>query len=464
MKRLRKPLLPLLLAAAFGQAHAALDATACKPAPASLKPGAVQEAAARLAAARNAPGERRFALADALADLALLSARQNGSPDTASDGNPAPAELLRDALAIWTGAPRSMEAARTLQARGIDFFNSRQCGLARDLLEPALRMAGAVAGPNGPESLAIGQDLLRIALAKSDGSQIRRYAPAMKAALEARRRPLEAQDEQAVLALVDFFYGQPDDNPQDILQAETLAQRGLALTAGTATSARRLLSFRLASIYYAQLRFAEGEALRTELAAGRPAPALPKDAFARQREELVALVREHELQAALRMARMVVAQRQAAFDASREALARAEAALARLKAQQEPAGVTPALTEAQRTSAQGRLWHDTEALQLAQARSYLGEIQHAMGELDAAAGTYEAALAGFAEGRVGDWKDRVRTRSDLAILYRMRGDAARAIPLQQQVLDELLPVLGEAHPDVKEARAELALLRKLQGG
>jgi hypothetical protein len=46
----------------------------------------------------------------------------------------------------------------------------------------------------------------------------------------------------------------------------------------------------------------------------------------------------------------------------------------------------------------------------------------------------------------------------------MRGDVARALPLQQQVLDELLPLVGEDHPDVQEARAELALLHKLQKG
>jgi len=459
-----KHLLSLLLAAAACHAHAALDATACKPGPGNLKPGAIQEASARLAAARSEPGERRFALADALADLALLSARQNGSPDIATDGNPAPAELLREALAIWTGAPRSMDTARTLQARGADFFNSRQCRLGRELLEPALRLSSAVAGPDDPASVAIAQDLLRIALAQNDGSQIRRLAPAMKTGLEARKRPLDPQDEQTVLALVDFFYAQPDDRPEDIQLAEYLAQRGLALSAGTATSARRLLSYRLVSIHYARLRYADGEALRTQLAAGRPAPAVSKDAFMRQREELIALVRKGQLQAALDMARTVVAQRQQAFDTSGEALAQAEAAQARIQTQQDPAPATSAQTQAGLAVAQARTWRNTETLWLAQARSYLGEIQHAMGDLDAAAGAYEAALAGFGDGRSGNWRDRTRTRSDLAIVYRTRGDVARALALQQQVLDELLPLVGEDHPDVKEARAELALLRARQHG
>ncbi|MGB9110510.1 MAG: tetratricopeptide repeat protein, partial [Telluria sp.] len=87
-----------------------------------------------------------------------------------------------------------------------------------------------------------------------------------------------------------------------------------------------------------------------------------------------------------------------------------------------------------------------------------------MGDLDGAASAYEAALAGFAEAGSVSWQDRTRTRSDLAILYRTRGDVARALPLQQQVVDELLLLVGEDHPDVKEARAELALLRKLQKG
>jgi tetratricopeptide (TPR) repeat protein len=465
--RLRRPLkhlLSLLLAAAACHAHAALDAAACKPGPGNLKPGAVQEAAARLAAARSEPGERRFALADALADLALLSARQSGSPDLAADGNPAPAELLREALAIWTGAPPSMDIARTLQARGAGFFNSRQCRLGRELLEPALRLSSAVAGPGDPASVAIAQDLLRIALAQNDGSGIRRLAPAMKTGLEARKQPLEPQDQQTVLALVDFFYAQPDDHPEDIQLAEYLAQRGLALTSGTAASARRLLSYRLASIYYAQRRYADGEALRAQLAAGRPAPAGSGDAFMRQREELIALVRKGQLQAALDMARTVVEQRRQAFDASGEALAQAEAAQARIQAQQDPAPARPAQTQAGLAVAQARTWRNTETFWLAQARSYLGEIQQAMGDLEAAAGAYEEALAGFGDGRTSNWRDRTRTRSDLAIIYRTRGDDARALALQQQVLDELLPLVGEDHPDVKEARAELALLHGRQHG
>jgi tetratricopeptide (TPR) repeat protein len=456
-----KRLLSLLLATAACHAHAAPDATTCKPGPGNLKPGAVQEATARLAAARSQPGERQFALADALADLALLSARQNGSPDIATDGNPAAADLLREALTIWTGAPRSAALARTLQARGVEFFNSQQCRLSRELLEPALRLSSEAAGPGDPASAAIAHDLLRVGLAQGDGPLVRRLAPAATAELDARTRPLDPQDEETVLALVDFFYRQPGDSRQDLELAEHLAQRGQALSAPGAP-ARRLLSYRLASIYYAELRYADGEALRARLAGERPAPLTPKDEFARQREALIALVRKGDLRAALGMARALVDQRQQVFDASRQALAQAEAA--RVEAQKDPALPGQALSQALRASAQAPMRQNTETFWLAQARSYLGEILHALGDFDGAASAYEAALAGFGEGRTGNWRDRTRTRSDLAILYRTRGDIARALPLQQQVLDELLPLVGEDHPDVKEARAEIALLQKLQQG
>jgi hypothetical protein len=465
MIRQMKRLLPLLLAAAFGHAQAALDATACKPRYNALTPGALQEASGRLAAARSQPGDQQLVLAGALADLALLSARQNGSPDIATDGNPAPAELLRQALAIWNAAPPSVTLAGTLQTRGVAFFNSQQCQLGREVLESALRQSSAAAGPNDPASMAIAQDLLRVGLAQRDDALVRRLAPAAKAALDARRQPLDAYDEQTVLALVDFFYSQPGDSAQDLRQAEQLAQRGLALTTpGTATSARRLLSYWLVSIYYAQLRYAEGEALRSQLAGDRPDPFAHWNEFGRQREALIALVRKGELQAALDLARMQQAQRQQALDASRQALAQAEAAEAQVKAQQEPALADAAVLQARRVTAQARARRNAETLSLAQVRSCLGEILHAMGELDGAASAYESALAGFAEARSVSWKDRTRTRSDLAILYRTRGDVARALPLQQQVLDELLPLVGEDHPDVQEARAELALLRKLQKG
>jgi tetratricopeptide (TPR) repeat protein len=456
-----KRLLPLLLAAAFGHAHAALNAAACKPGYNPLPAGAVQEASTRLAAARIQPGERQLALADALADLALLSARQNGSPDAATDGNPAASDLLGQALAIWNTAPPGTALARTLQERGRAFFNSQQCGLGREVLESALRLSRASAGPNDPASVAIAQDLLRIGLAQSDGLLVRRLAPAAMAALDARTQPLDPQDEQTVLALIDFFYSQPGDSQQDLDQAEHLAQRGLALTTpGTATSARRVLSYRLASIHYAQLRYADGEALRIQLASGRPDSLARKDAFGRQRDELVALVRKGDLQAALVMARAQLDQRRLAFETSRQARIQAEAAQA--QEQQGPDVDKSAVTQAVRNSAQARMRQNAETLRLAQTGSYLGEILHAMGDLDGAAAAYEAALAGFVDGRNAGWEDRTRTRSDLAILYRMRGDVARALPLQQQVLDELLPLVGEEHPDVKEARAEIALLQKSQ--
>jgi tetratricopeptide (TPR) repeat protein len=461
MIRQMKRLLPLLLAAAFGQAHAALDATACKPRYNALTPGAIQEASSRLAAVRSQPGEHQLVLAAALADLALLSARQNGSPDIATDGNPAPAELLRQALAIWNAAPPSATLAGTLQTHGGAFFNSQQCQLGREVLESALRVSSTAAGPNAPGSVAIAQDLLRVGLAQRDDALVRRLAPSAKAALDARRQPLDPQDEQTVLALVDFFYSQPGDSQEDLQQAEHFAQRGLGLTTpGTATSARRLLSYRLVSIYYAQLRYAEGEALRIQLASARPDPFGAKNGFGRQQDELIALVRKGELQAALGMARTMLDQRQQAFDASRQALAQATAAEAQLD--RTPATPSPALSQALRTSVNARARHDSATLALAKVRSYLGEILHAMGDLDGAAAAYEAALAGFAEGSSANWQERTRTRSDLAILYRMRGDAARALTLQQQVLDELLPLLGEDHPDVKEARVELALLHKQQ--
>jgi tetratricopeptide (TPR) repeat protein len=463
MTRQMKRLLPLLLATVFGQAHAALDAAACKPRYTALTPGAIQEASSRLAAARSQPGEQQLVLAGALADLALVSARQNGSPDIATDGSPAPAELLRQALAIWNTAPPSATLAGTLQTRGDAFFNSQQCQLGREVLESALRVSGAAVGPDAPGSVAIAQDLLRVGLAQRDDALVRRLAPVAKAALDARRQPLDPQDEQTVLALVDFFYSQPGDSEQDLRQAEQLAKRGLALTTpGTATSARRLLSYRLVSIYYAQLRYADGEALRIQLAGDRPNPFDAKNGFVRQQKDLMALVRKGELQAALSMARTMLDQRQQAFDASRQALAQAVAAEAQLD--RTPATPSPALSLALGASVKARARQNGALIALAQTRSYLGEILHAMGDLDGAAAAYEAALAGFTEGGGANWQDRTRTRSDLAILYRTRGDVARALPLQQQVLDELLPLVGEDHPDVQEARAELALLRKLQKG
>lgn len=430
-----KRILTLLLAAALGHAHAAdaaLDATACQPGFASLPPGAVQQASARLAAARSEPGKQKLALADALAGLALLSARQNGAPDIATDGNPSAAALLREALAIWNAARPSPLLALRLRVHGLALFNSRQCPLGREVLEAALRVSSAAAGADASASVEIAHDLLRIGLAQRDETLVRRLAPTARAALDGRFMPLGARDAETILALVDFLYGQPGDSRQDLREAEQLALRVLALSvSGKGAPTQRELGYRLAGIYYAQLRYAEAEALRVQLARGRPDPLSLQDPFARRRNELVALVRQGELQAALGMARALVEER-------RRAVTQAEAA-------------NPSPAPARRNA---------EAARLALAHGYLAEILHATGQLDEAAAAYGAALAGYAEGRGVGWEDRTRTRSGLAILYRTRGEHARALALQQQVLDELLPLVGEQHPDVQEARAELALLGK----
>jgi tetratricopeptide (TPR) repeat protein len=495
--------LPLLFAAVFCNAHAALDASACTQRPVKVSPDALRDASARLSAARHQPGERQMALADALAGLALLSSRLSGTRNIAADDNPSPEALLREALEIWHGRPGDAALARALHVRGLEFFDSQQCWFGQLVLGEALRQSKAALGPNDPASVAISQDLLRIALAQGAGSSVRQLAPVAAAALETRSRPLDAQDEQMVLALVDFFYSQPDDNRQDLQQAERLAQRGLALS-GAGMPGRRLLAYRLASIYYAQGRHAEGEAVRSQLVGDRPDTYKPQVGIERQREALAALVRKGDLPGALNKARALVGERELAFDASTKALVQAETALAqsvtvtmarpqvapaaalvppppaRPAAGQAPAQQTaqpviwqsvrhaepPAgqaglpLSPAQLASAQARHRRNMDIFWLAQARSYLGEILHAMGDLDGAAGAYEAALAGFGEGRTNNWRERTRTRSDLAIVYRMRGDVTRALSLQQQVLDELLPLVGEDHPDVKEAREEIALLKK----
>lgn len=455
-------LLPLLLAAALVPAHAASAADACRALPvAGLDPAAVQQAGARLAAARSHPSER-LALADALSGLALASVRRSGRPDLGIDGNPAPAELVRDSVALWNTARPDAGLARAVQERGIDFFNIGQCELGRDVLEAALRLSDAGAGSQDQPGARIAEDLLRVALAMRDDVRIRQRAPAVMAALEASPRPMDPSAAHLLVALVDHFATQPETREPDLRLAEQFAQRGLALLpADMPTAARRLLSWRLVSIYYAEARYADGEALRARLLAGQPAPAVRKDEFTLQREAMAALVRKGDLNGALGLARSALESRVQAFQASGQAVGDADFALA--QARQDAATPKATLADLARASAQAHTRENTERLRLAETRSHLGEILHAMGDLDGAAAAYQQALAGFPEAGTLRTLDRAHTRSDLAILYRTRGEYAKALPLQQQVLDELLPLVGEAHPDVVEARNELALLRKLGG-
>jgi len=460
-----KRLLPFLLAAAFGQAHGAPDASACRALPViGVDPAALSQASARLAEARNHPAEQ-LALADALSGLALASVRQNGRADLGIGEGLAPAELVRQSVAIWNAARPDARLARAVQERGIEFFNARQCELGRDVLEAAQRLSATGAAGPGPDGLVgarIAEDQLRVALAMSDDARIRRLAPEVTTALEAGARPLDPSETHMLAALVDYFATQPEDHQQDLRLAEQFAQRILALMpVDTPGTARKLLSWRLASIYYAELRYPEAEALRARLLGDKPVPAMRKDEFAQQREALQALVRKGDLDGALALARSTLDTRQQAFYASGQAVGDADFALARAK--QDGATPATALAELTRGSAQAHVRENTERLRLAETQRYLGEILHARGDLDAAAAAYQQALGNFpAAGQLRSL-DRAHTRSDLAILYRTRGELAKALPLQQQVLDELLPAVGEDHPDVIEARNEMALLRKMMG-
>jgi len=49
---------------------------------------------------------------------------------------------------------------------------------------------------------------------------------------------------------------------------------------------------------------------------------------------------------------------------------------------------------------------------------------------------------------------------DLAILYRTKGEPARALPLLQEAMKTMLDQLGPDHPDVLEGEAELARIHK----
>lgn len=463
MKRPLLLILPLALAAAFGHAHAATDNGACRVRPvAGLDPAAVQQAGERLAAVRG-PSGNPLALADALSGLALASVRQSGRPDLDSGGQPAPTELVRQAIAIWNAAGPDPKLARAVQERGLDFFNIGQCGLGREVLEAALRLSGGAARPDDQAGMRIVEDLLRVALAMRDDASIRRLAPQVTTALEAAARPLDPTETQMLVTLVEYFALQPEDRQDDYRLAEQFAQRALALLpADVPSAARRLLSWRLVSIYYAELRYADAEALRARLLAGQPAPAMRKDEFAQQREALAVLVRKGDLNGAQALARTTLEARQQAYYATGQAVGDAEFALA--QARQNAATAPATLADLARRSAQAHARENLEKIRLAQTRSYLGEILHAMGDLDGAAAAYRQALEGFPVAGYMRSLDRAHTRGALAILYRTRGDYASALPLQQQVLDELLPALGEAHPDVQEARKELALLRKLAGG
>jgi hypothetical protein len=446
---MNKYLLVLLLAASTANAAPLGRVVGCNPGYGNGNNAAVEKALRALADAQADPADR-LAEAQALADLADAVTTASGNQAFVWKNAGSGVQLIERARAIWTQAGPAPSLAAQLQARGRQDALLRRCALAHPVLLSALEMFDRTRGVQDPQSLEAVNDLLRVSLALDDQKTVSALAP----------RLLEGLDKQAGvgIGLADLyedlgeFYYRTEENEK----AESMARRSLELAkaASPQDPARiRRLTYQLASVYYAQLRFAEAEAL---LAQYPPQFALrePEAGRKRVKEQMAGMVHAGDLKGALAVGERMLGQYESELDSSQAARAEAEATY--LSAPK--AGPQHDKAAAQLGEAKGRA--NADRLNLARMQGYVGELHYALNELDAAEAMYLKARAQFEKTGAVRQIEAVRIATDLAVLYRGRGEPERALPLQEAALKAMLPALGSEHPDVIESQDELALLYK----
>ena len=459
-----RPLLPLLFAVsagAFAQAPVPVAlpvAIACDTPVYKTDPEALARASQGLDRARADPGPENLYLAAALADLAFATARQGG-PQAQRDANrEAALDMAERAATIWHAASPSATLAQDLQRRARAARNADHCPLALSLFESALGVADAVTDKtrdaNDPLALSVARELMLLASAMSDDPTMNTLAPRLLAALSTDRAPLEGTSYAAYLAAADHF-----DRAEDNERAEALVNkltervRGAAGDAASAPRLRRLNAER-ASIYYAQGRYKEAEALAPQRVFGQPRQDALRAELENTQSDMTLQVRHGRLKDALSIGEAALARIEAGRASSQAALAEAQA---QWEAEKRNGG-RDALAAARKRLVQARLDANTWQQALADMQGNTGEVQHALGRLDLALPLYEQALQNYPSSAGSNVYAIERVRGDMALVYRARGDNARALALQQQVHATLLPLLGAQHPDVREAESEFAAL------
>ena len=441
-------LLSLLLAAASSvRAAAPID---CQTPPARSDASAIGRAESQLASARAQPDQ--LVLADTLANMAAATASHLGSASWRREGRDSALDLLGRAQRLWLAAPPNAALARSLSERGRGQIGARQCALALEVLETALAVSDKAGGKDDPLSGAILLDLIQVAGALDDDPTLNTRGGRLADSLGADPAPLADSNLGAYLALNAYFYKTENNAPAEQLMTRLL-ERARSAAPQDAALIRRL-TVELASIYYAQLRYKEAQALVG--AQPHPASRDPRQEAHRQAEAaMVARVRSGNLAGALALGEETLA----LYEGQR---ARFETALAESTVRQEAA-----TTEGRRFNAEAEkiklalARNDGRVLQsrIADMQGKVGELQHALGRHAAAQALYENALGNYLFPNTLHAYEVARVRADLALLHRTRGDFGAALGLQQQVHQSLLPLLGTQHPDVREAEHEIAALQ-----
>jgi len=461
MKRSFLPLIAaLLLASAQATTAAAVTASSTldcdTPRPVSDL-AALPRATQALDAAQAAPGPHNLLLASALADMALVRARLAASSARKGPAGPQPLDYLERAQTIWQAAPADAALTEALLQRGRAMRSENHCALALGVLETALAVADKTKGDNAQLAGVAVRELVQVAAAIGDDPTMHTVAPRLLAALATDPAPLKEPSYPAYLALADYYY-KTEDNERAELVLNSLIERARTAVPSD-QGVRRRLQTELASVYYAQSRYAEAEQL-----VARAAPTAGRDLITvdslRVEGEMTAKVRAGQLKAALTLGEAALARYGAL-------LGMAEAALNTARTEREGASKAARHGEAE-AARQNMIKAGQERaayrLALVNTQGNVAELHHGLGEYEEALALYEQCIGDDPGGSALRLYKTSRMRAGMALIYRARGDTARALALQQQVRAELLPLLGARHPDVLEAETQIAALTAPDSG
>lgn len=427
-----KRLLPCLLLAAASVHAAPIRDVYCSDYPRSVPRYTQQDVAKakrELEAAIQNPGPGNLLLAQALARMA----------DSYSDGydRVTASDLGERAGTIWAAAAPAGDLAEQLRGWGASDGRNGRCEVAKPMLQASLGMFDELYGPDDERTLRAVHDLLQVSISLADAEAVDKLAARLLPAWDKRGAVADVDRPALHLRLAVFYL-----KLEQFAKAEAVARQGIELALATQPANRKQaadLRNALASAYFGQLRYAEGEAALAKRIP-RPDQQPPRK---HKEEEIIAMTRGGDLAGATASAQQLLAQDQAKLQEDERALSEAEARTGNAKQRDT----------ARRTVA-------SDSANVGEMLDWLGELHQAQNDPVRAEQMYVQALGLFDKYPATDPLKASRVQFDLGILYRLRGEPARALPLQEAAMKSMLPLLGGEHPDVADSEAELARIHK----
>jgi tetratricopeptide (TPR) repeat protein len=354
--------------------------------------------------------------------------------------------LVETAFGLWVTLPDSAALVADLQQRAAKLNTSNNCALARPLLVLALEMSERALGSAAPQTLSVLTDLVLQDAKQHNIAGISANGARLADAWSHNGEPAVAITAPVYHALVEVYYRE-----QRYAVAESLAQRALhnaerAYGENNGQVAAWLDD--IASLQFAVMRTKEAQATLARAKKMRNKPQQQQNEYTIQKqieEQMRKLFRNGEVDAAIKFGERELSKLE-------QALSEDQQVLDIISATAIPPGAD--------ASSRERLNRHANFAAAMQVR--VAELYHSLRSYGQAEPLYQQALARYAS-LGSDELVIAAARSDLAMLYREQADYQRALPLQLQALDTLLPAYGVDHPDVIDSAAEVAFIYRAQG-